>query len=154
MRMNTGKSLKNCKISFSNFNILKISFGVSPMKGKHADVAPGIGLAHKYNKDEKILEVFLRIWLPEGQQPYHFEVISVGKFLLSENPDEKTLENFTRINCPAILYPYVRESIADLTRRAGFPPLHLPPVNFVQLNLRLQMPIDQKNLPKNRKKGK
>ncbi|MDP3298216.1 MAG: protein-export chaperone SecB [Thermodesulfovibrionia bacterium] len=31
------------------------------------------------------------------------------------------------------MFPYVRETIADLTRRAGFPPLHLNPINFIQL---------------------
>jgi preprotein translocase subunit SecB len=32
-----------------------------------------------------------------------------------------------------IISPYIRETIADLTRSAGFPPLHLNPINFVEL---------------------
>lgn len=151
--MTTEKSQhKNYQLTFKNFSILKVSFEVSPVRGKGGNVEPGIGLAHKYSQEEKTLDVFLRVWLPEGVQPYYFEVISVGRFFLSENPDERTLDNFARINCPAILYPYVRETIADLTRRAGFPPLHLPPVNFVNLNLKPQTALEEKKSGKSKKK--
>lgn len=34
------------------------------------------------------------------------------------------------IGCPNILFPYVRETVASTIMRAGFPPLHLDPVNF------------------------
>lgn len=35
--------------------------------------------------------------------------------------------------CPNILFPYVREVIANLVARGGFQPLHLAPVNFEAL---------------------
>jgi len=34
------------------------------------------------------------------------------------------------IHCPNVLFPYVRETIADAISRAGFPPVHLDPINF------------------------
>jgi preprotein translocase subunit SecB len=34
------------------------------------------------------------------------------------------------IHCPNVLFPYVRETIADAITRAGFPPVHLDPINF------------------------
>ena len=34
------------------------------------------------------------------------------------------------IHCPNMLFPYVRETIADAIMRAGFPPVHLDPINF------------------------
>jgi preprotein translocase subunit SecB len=34
------------------------------------------------------------------------------------------------IHCPSVLFPYVRETIADAIIRAGFPPVHLDPINF------------------------
>lgn len=138
---------KQVGLRFSEFRILKITFdALAELKDSTHEVAPGIGLKHSYNKEEKSLSIFLRVWLPEGQQQYAFDIIAGGKFLLSDEPDEKMLENFARINCPAIMYPYVRETIADLTRRAGFSPLHLPPVNFVHLDL-------QPMVPKGKKRG-
>jgi preprotein translocase subunit SecB len=35
--------------------------------------------------------------------------------------------------CPGVLFPYVRETIADATQRMGFPPIHLAPINFEAL---------------------
>ena len=34
------------------------------------------------------------------------------------------------VHCPTLLFPYVRETIADAVTRAGFPPVHLNPINF------------------------
>jgi len=34
------------------------------------------------------------------------------------------------IHCPNVLFPYARETIADAITRAGFPPVHLDPINF------------------------
>ncbi len=36
-------------------------------------------------------------------------------------------------HCPTVLFPYVRETIADATTRMGFPPIHLAPINFEAL---------------------
>lgn len=60
------------------------------------------------------------------------EVIQAGLFRLEEiKADilEQTLATF----CPNILYPFVRETVADLVVRAGFPQLNLAAVNFEQL---------------------
>jgi preprotein translocase subunit SecB len=37
------------------------------------------------------------------------------------------------IHCPNILFPYIRETIANAIARAGFPPVHLDPINFEML---------------------
>ena len=34
------------------------------------------------------------------------------------------------IHCPNVLFPYARETIADAITRAGFPAVHLDPINF------------------------
>jgi preprotein translocase subunit SecB len=43
------------------------------------------------------------------------------------------LQPLMAINCPNVLFPYAREAIADATMRAGFPPIHLAPINFEML---------------------
>ncbi|HSQ79611.1 MAG TPA: protein-export chaperone SecB [Casimicrobiaceae bacterium] len=40
------------------------------------------------------------------------------------------LQPVLAIHCPTVLFPYARETIADATMRAGFPPVHLAPINF------------------------
>jgi preprotein translocase subunit SecB len=46
-------------------------------------------------------------------------------------PDQ--LQPVIAINCPTVLFPYIRETLADAVGRAGFPPVHLAPINFEAL---------------------
>ena len=39
---------------------------------------------------------------------------------------EQIIESF----CPSIIYPYAREKVSAMVSNAGFPPLHLSPVDF------------------------
>ena len=61
------------------------------------------------------------LFLVEGAQAGIFQIVNV--------PDAD-LEPILAIACPNILFPYARETVADLIARAGFPPIHLAPVNF------------------------
>ena len=60
-------------------------------------------------------------------------VEGAGLFEFEEELEEGDIARIAGINCAAILFPYIRETVADLTRRGGFPPLHLAPVNFVEV---------------------
>jgi len=50
-----------------------------------------------------------------------------------EDLTEKDIKRIAGINCAAIIFPFLREEIADLTMKAFNKPLLLPPVNFVAL---------------------
>ena len=43
-------------------------------------------------------------------------------------PDQ--LQPVLAVHCPTVLFPYARETVADATMRAGFPPVQLAPINF------------------------
>jgi preprotein translocase subunit SecB len=57
------------------------------------------------------------------------ETAQAGIFRIAGIPDGD-LAPVLGIACPNILFPYARETLADLIGRAGFPPIHLAPVNF------------------------
>jgi preprotein translocase subunit SecB len=57
------------------------------------------------------------------------EAAQAGIFQI-QNVPAADLEPILGIGCPNILFPYAREVIAELIGRAGFPPIHLQPVNF------------------------
>lgn len=123
-------------MKFVNFALLKVNFFMNQeYKKDSADtmVAPDIAINHEFREKEKQLVVILGLRQIKGNIPYRFEVESGGIFQFENVPEEKLLKQLATINCPAILFPYVRETIADLTRRSGFPPLHLNPINFIQL---------------------
>ena len=60
------------------------------------------------------------------------EASQAGIFTIRGIPPEH-LQSITAINCPTVLFPYIRETLADAVTRAGFPPVHLAPINFEAL---------------------
>lgn len=60
------------------------------------------------------------------------EAAQAGIFSIRGVPPDR-LQPVIAVHCPAILFPYVRETIADATMRAGYPPVHLAPINFEAL---------------------
>ena len=57
------------------------------------------------------------------------EAAQAGLFTIRGVPQAQ-LQPVIAIHCPTVLFPYVRETIADATTRAGYPPVHLAPINF------------------------
>ena len=57
------------------------------------------------------------------------EAAQAGIFTIRGVPQNQ-LQPVIAIHCPTVLFPYVRETIADATSRAGYPPVHLAPINF------------------------
>jgi preprotein translocase subunit SecB len=60
------------------------------------------------------------------------EAAQAGIFTIRGVPQNQ-LQPVIAIHCPTVLFPYVRETIADATVRAGYPPVHLAPINFEAL---------------------
>ena len=87
------------------------------------------------DKNKNLVQVGLQIKNNDPDSPFNFDLIYEGyfKFESSEEISDEEIEKVCLINCAAIIFPYLREHLADLTRRSGLPPYHLPPVNFVRL---------------------
>jgi len=60
------------------------------------------------------------------------EAAQAGIFTIKGVPAEQ-LQGVLAVHCPTVLFPYVRETVADAVARAGFPPVHLAPINFEAL---------------------
>ncbi len=68
----------------------------------------------------------------KDQKQFSFLTRYVGVFEFDDNI-ELSLEQFSKINGPAIIFPFIREHIANLSLKAGIDPILLPPINFVKL---------------------
>jgi preprotein translocase subunit SecB len=132
------KQHKDFKMAFLAFHLLNVNFRVNEKISLNAKkgipITSSIGIRHKYEKKSKVLHVFLKVEIKDDNMPFNLYVEGKGVFKFKEAPDESVLRNASEMNCPAIIFPYIRETIADMTRRAGFAPLHLNPVNFVALS--------------------
>jgi len=57
------------------------------------------------------------------------EAAQAGLFAIRGVPASH-LQPVLATHCPAVLFPYARETVASATMHAGFPPVHLAPINF------------------------
>jgi len=64
-----------------------------------------------------------------GKTLFLVETSQAGIFTIRGIPPDQ-MQPVMAVNCPNVLFPYARETIADATMRAGFPPIHLAPINF------------------------
>ncbi len=76
-------------------------------------------------KKEQLLVVELCLNIPGEKKtknfPFTLDLIYYGLFEIKEGSDKKLINQLTDINCPAIIFPYVRETVADLTEGPAFP---------------------------------
>lgn len=68
----------------------------------------------------------------QGKEQVRIKVKMVGLFLQVGESQISDLEAFGRVNGAAIIFPFTREVIANMTIKAGLPPIILPPVNFTK----------------------
>ena len=132
--------------SIEDIRILSSHYSINPISSKEGekqtsepkDNAEGIQVETTlqcnthYEEKERSLKVILRCIIGGAPGPYSLEVEMGGAFKLDSDPSEEELDSLRHINCPAMIFPYLREYVSELTKRAGYAPLYLPPVNFVK----------------------
>ncbi|MCC6208116.1 MAG: protein-export chaperone SecB [Gammaproteobacteria bacterium] len=77
---------------------------------------------------ETILSITVTAKL-EGKVAYLAEVHQAGQFFIKGLPEEE-LRELLGSYCPNLLFPFIREAVASLVVKGGFPQLLLAPVNF------------------------
>lgn len=85
--------------------------------------------------EEGVFEVVVTVTVTskiEDKTVFLIEVAQAGIFQIRNVPAEN-LEVIASVTCPNILFPYARETVSDLSVRAGFPPVLLNPINFEAL---------------------
>jgi preprotein translocase subunit SecB len=60
------------------------------------------------------------------------EVAQAGIFTVHGATPE-TLQPILAMHCPSMLFPYARQTVANATMNAGYPPVQLQPINFEAL---------------------
>lgn len=96
------------------------------------DVRYGIHL--HFIEDTKTLIISVSVKIPSKVKNVPFKALVEGtaQFVFKNLPAD--VQRFGRINCAAIIFPFIRESVAELSRKAGMnPPILLPPVNFQKI---------------------
>lgn len=123
-------------IKFTNFRILRLNFGLNKEFNavkQHTEVHTEFKIRHELHGTT--LKVFLRIKFtdnPDRTTPFMLNIEGEATFKLRHPPAPAEIQPLVKQYCAAAMFPYLRETIADITRRAGFPPLHIPQVDFTR----------------------
>jgi preprotein translocase subunit SecB len=102
------------------------------------DKSPDISIQVNVNAKqlaETDFEVSLTLDAKAGDGPgllFKLDLEYAGVFRLQNIPQEQ-VHPIVMIECPRLLFPFVRQIVADATRHGGFPPLYIDPIDFVGL---------------------
>ena len=66
----------------------------------------------------------------DGDPVFVVEATYAGAFQIKNLPRDQ-LEMAMLVECPRLLFPFMRQIIADATRNGNFPPLMLEPIDFM-----------------------
>jgi preprotein translocase subunit SecB len=137
------------KFTLKSIRLLESHFKLNPQiilkKNEPREISCEISVSYK--RENKSVGVIISINSPSKDQPFSFNTIILGTFHFSTIPEKKQLDRIVNINCAAIMFPYLREVVADLTRRAEIQPFHLDPINFLQLYEERQKSLTEGNKP-------
>lgn len=85
--------------------------------------------------DEHVFEVCITVTVTASQKEtkaFLVEVKQAGIFTIRNFKEERNSQ-LLGSHCPNILFPFARESVAELIAKSGFPQLLLNPVDFEAL---------------------
>ena len=100
-------------------------------------VQPQLDVQFNINVDrvaEEVHEVALKVEVSaRSDQGVHFLIdLSYGGIFALRNIPEDALHPFLLAEAPRLLFPFVRQIIAEASQNMGFPPLLLDPIDFGQ----------------------
>ncbi|MHB1679963.1 MAG: protein-export chaperone SecB [bacterium] len=135
MKKNEQQGISFDKIIFEKINVeINPEFKLEDV-GKGLDVDISLNANVNIDKSRKllVLELETTIFKNTENRPFNIFIKAIGFFSVKDEADVPILEEFSKINAPDLMFPFVRETIADLTLKTGYPPLLLPPINIVAL---------------------
>jgi preprotein translocase subunit SecB len=83
------------------------------------------------SEDKMNLELSCNI--SDKNEFFNIKCTMIGIFSVTSENKNMELKEFAEYNAPALIFPYIRETIASTTTRAGIPPVVIPPINLTAI---------------------
>lgn len=119
--------IQDCKLLSAIFDVKKIF-----PPDTQINVSINLDMNHAYNDTDNTLNLIMTLNITGEEVDMNISIKYGGIFKFKNKPEpEEHLSKTAEITCASILFPFLRETVADLTRRAGLTPLLLNPINFI-----------------------
>jgi preprotein translocase subunit SecB len=80
-----------------------------------------------------------------GQKDIFILEVIYGAFVIVDpSLGNEVLEPILLVHCPFLMFPFVRNIVADISRNGGYPPLLIEPIDFASLYLEKRKNEDAK----------
>jgi len=131
--------LKN-KIKLISHYIKDLSFeNYAAQTGSFSKEKPKISIDIKMKRKaltNNILEVTIILLLEANLKTnkiFLIELSYAGTFIVQNLPNQNQNKRVAFVDCPNIIFPFIRQTVLNITQSSGFPPLTLDYVDFANL---------------------
>ena len=128
------------KIKLISQYIKDLSFeNYAAQTGSFSKEKPKISIDIKMKKKKltnNILEVTLTLLLEakvKTNKIFLIELSYAGTFMIQNLPNPNLNKRIAFVDCPNIIFPFIRQTVLNITQNSGFPPLILDYVDFAGL---------------------
>jgi len=80
--------------------------------------------------DEDMLTYEMTCGIKDEKEFFDIKCTMIGFFSVIKGKENMGLREYSDLSAPATVFPYIRETIASTTIRAGIPPIVIPPTNL------------------------
>ena len=124
-------------VALQTMYIKDVSFEApnSPKVFLETDISPEtkINLSNTHNKigdDSYDVQLKVKVESIYGEKTMFVAEIEQGGVFLIKGYSEEEVKGLIAVFCPNTLFPFIRELVASLVTKGGFPALLLQPINF------------------------
>ena len=86
-----------------------------------------------FSKKKDKLNYELSCEVKDSKEYFYIKCVMLGFFSVIKGEENMGLKEYSNLNAPAVIFPYIRETIASTTTRAGIPSVIIPPTNLNML---------------------
>lgn len=103
-----------------------------------------VGVSHQLLAEQRYEVVLkLTITVTHADKTVFLVEVHQGGIFAVQGFDGEALAHLLGAYVPNVLFPYVRQTVSDLSQKGGFPPLVLDPINFDALYQQQQDSLSQ-----------
>lgn len=127
--------MSELQFNLTDYRLYKLNFTIKEIKefSGSIEISPIVQCMYKHTVNQVDLKLSARI---DGENtPFTIDVAYIGIFNFNIDLNsivENKRDKIIRVNCAATIFPFIRETIAETTRKAGLKPLLLPSFNFLK----------------------
>lgn len=127
--LKSGFKVKNVLLISSKFSrVDNVQFN----KGERNEIEINVGVTQKGDNIIIVNETLSLSNKIDSAVQYSFEVQMTGVFEKSEKCSIEDNLQFGKINGAAIIFPFIREHVANVSLKAGLGPVFIPPIDFTK----------------------